>query len=789
MSKKEDQLQNLLNQIEAGEPIQDIKADLPDEFSELLDIASSLRATQVPKRRAKVISNQRKKLLEIYKTNHKDIAHMENTTEEKTPDFMDSVLKKFVNLTSKLTRKTAVILGGAVLVIFILLGQRSSDGRSLTDRPGMQDVNDAVQLIGANQGGTVDPLSIKFESLDQQHAALINLRGIVEVKAKGGDWEPAAAGDLLSAGARIRSGNLSGLTLLFYDGSMINIGPNAKLTLNKVDAPKAGSGPRTIVVTQLKGESEHNVAHSDDPDSLYEVNTPSGKSVATGTAFNVDVTETTLTIIIVTEGSVEVTNLNVTVILIAGQTTIVEPEEVPQTPEFYIGGEGKVNAIGWAWQIAGTDFVVDNDTIITGNPMVGDWVSFEGSTDGVTRTATRITLLRRAPENAFEFSGTVDKIEDTQWTISGQQVAVGEDTQIDPDVVVGSLVHVAGLVLEDGSYLADSIDIYVGPKFEFAGVVTKKGRNIWTISGASIAVDENTRIKQAIVVGDAVKVEGQVLPDGTWLADEIEPAQPEDMKFEFYGVVESMDPWLVGGFGFEVNKNTEIKPGIEVGGLVKVEGRILKDGRWMAEEIKPIIEDEEILGRFEITGIVEAIDPWAVSGLSFTVDNDTTIEDGIDIGDTVLVLGSITLDEEWVAEYITEIKLVEGCLTSTTVVRAIDSEFIYFLDWTRIPVSGEGVNVPDLNEIVQDSLVLVTTCVNEDGELVIVSVILILYLEDVESINIPKPGGGDGGSGGGDKVTICHSPPNNPGARHTITVGASAVPAHLAHGDRRGPCK
>jgi len=38
------------------------------------------------------------------------------------------------------------------------------------------------------------------------------------------------------------------------------------------------------------------------------------------------------------------------------------------------------------------------------------------------------------------------------------------------------------------------------------------------------------------------------------------------------------------------------------------------------------------------------------------------------------------------------------------------------------------------------------------------------------------------------KVTICHVPPGNPENAHEITVGASAVPAHLAHGDRLFTC-
>ena len=41
------------------------------------------------------------------------------------------------------------------------------------------------------------------------------------------------------------------------------------------------------------------------------------------------------------------------------------------------------------------------------------------------------------------------------------------------------------------------------------------------------------------------------------------------------------------------------------------------------------------------------------------------------------------------------------------------------------------------------------------------------------------------------KVTICHVPPGNPENAHTITIGAAAVPAHLANheGDSVGQCR
>src|SRR5262245_7847464 len=41
----------------------------------------------------------------------------------------------------------------------------------------------------------------------------------------------------------------------------------------------------------------------------------------------------------------------------------------------------------------------------------------------------------------------------------------------------------------------------------------------------------------------------------------------------------------------------------------------------------------------------------------------------------------------------------------------------------------------------------------------------------------------------GDKVTLCHFPPGNPGSFHTITVSPSAAEAHIAnHGDVPGEC-
>lgn len=58
-------------------------------------------------------------------------------------------------------------------------------------------------------------------------------------------------------------------------------------------------------------------------------------------------------------------------------------------------------------------------------------------------------------------------------------------------------------------------------------------------------------------------------------------------------------------------------------------------------------------------------------------------------------------------------------------------------------------------------------------------------------IKLQNPTTGTGSGTGGTAeapVTICHIPPGNPTKAKTLTVGASAWPAHQAHGDTQGAC-
>ncbi len=51
---------------------------------------------------------------------------------------------------------------------------------------------------------------------------------------------------------------------------------------------------------------------------------------------------------------------------------------------------------------------------------------------------------------------------------------------------------------------------------------------------------------------------------------------------------------------------------------------------------------------------------------------------------------------------------------------------------------------------------------------------------------IQNPGSPE--TAGGEQIEICHIPPGNPSKKKTLTVDASAWPAHQAHGDTKGAC-
>jgi hypothetical protein len=282
-------------------------------------------------------------------------------------------------------------------------------------------------------------------------------------------------------------------------------------------------------------------------------------------------------------------------------------------------------------------------------------------------------------------------------------------------------------------------------------------------------------------VGDLVKVEGWILDDGTWLAEEIKPVDDEPPTFEFTGPIESIDPWAVAGIAFEVRPWTEIDAGLEIGEQVKVEGRIMEDGTWVAFEVKRV--EDSLTPRIVFVGRVDSMAPWIVSGISLPVDEETAIGDGILVGVLVRVEIALLPDGTWKVLSIHPLQTFQwgaGCLTFTGVVVSFGEGQLQLVGWPVL-ILDDDLEIDE--DIVPNSIVLIQLCFAEDGTLHI-SYIIVIYVPGpviVEPPAPPAPGEGEG------KVPLCHKPDEKKGGQ-TITVSESAVPAHLGHGDTLGAC-
>jgi uncharacterized protein DUF5666 len=175
------------------------------------------------------------------------------------------------------------------------------------------------------------------------------------------------------------------------------------------------------------------------------------------------------------------------------------------------------------------------------------------------------------------------------------------------------------------------------------------------------------------------------------------------------------------------------------------------------------------------------MDPWVVSGITLNVTSDTLIGEGIEL--EMIVRVEILLLEDGTWEVISIVSLAEftavpGCATVTGTILSVNGNEIQLAGWPVITLSddvkiendqgGEGTLSPD-------QVVLVVVCSFGEGQIIIMHIIIL----NVSEGEVPS-------DGEGDKVLVCHKPNKKGG--HTLSISSSAVPAHLGHGDKLGPC-
>src|SRR5574341_1068717 len=627
MQRPDDELQERLERLESGESLENCLSGLSGEMADLVRLGAALRTLEYPAPKSQTAIVQRAHLLQV-------------SEEQKMTGKMSHPSDSSPGVGS--SSRIWLVVGAAALGVMLVCGLVAIIGAVVfLGGPNREAVTDRG-TTGEDQSAGDAPGEI-VRVPDPASAALRDVRGIVEIQAADGSWSLAEAGDIVGVGQRVRTGALSSVTLAFYDGSLARLQASTEVSIDALEAKRAGA--RIVLLTQIRGETQHEVAPSTDPGSRYEVTTSSGTATAHGTIFTVVMAVDQRLIVYADEGSVAVTNLNVTVVIVAGQSTMVWPGQTPGDPLYVVSGQGEVTQMGGTWIIGGQTFLVDSATAVSGNPQIGDTVAVRGRLlSGGGFYADVIVLVHHAPENSFSLTGVLDSIGGGSAVISGATILTDASTAIQAGLEPGDTVSASGIILDDGSLLAASIsqDDEDEREFHLSGPVDSIAP--WSVAGVAFETDSETEIDDEIQTGDMVAVEGVILDDGTWLASEIGLIEDDDEPgphFQFIGVVTSASPLVVTGPAFTTDEDTRIDGGIEVGDAVMVSGIILPDGAWLATDIERLEDDDDPwLGCTDFSAVVVSSTSTQVillNGQTIELDDHTEIEGNVAVASVVIV--------------------------------------------------------------------------------------------------------------------------------------------------------
>lgn len=154
------------------------------------------------------------------------------------------------------------------------------------------------------------------------------LRGTVEVKHAGGEFQPAIDGQLVQAGDVVRTGPESGAVLIFPDGSTATLQSETEVDLAELSA--SASGDIVVLMRQAVGQTWHVIERSLTPNSRYRVRTPAATASVRGTLFAVDAINN---VVATTRGVVGVENAFGSTAVGEEQFTTFGPAQAPAAPQ------------------------------------------------------------------------------------------------------------------------------------------------------------------------------------------------------------------------------------------------------------------------------------------------------------------------------------------------------------------------------------------------------------------------------------------------------------------------
>ncbi|HSL31485.1 MAG TPA: DUF5666 domain-containing protein [Anaerolineales bacterium] len=172
----------------------------------------------------------------------------------------------------------------------------------------------------------------------------------------------------------------------------------------------------------------------------------------------------------------------------------------------------------------------------------------------------------------------------------------------------------------------------------------------WMVTGNTFAIRDTTQIAEGLEMGQLVKVQGIILDDNTWLANSIAPAadeQPLNPAITLVGKLNSTDPWVVHGIQLNVTIDTVVTGEVMPDLIVVVEILLLEDGTWEVLNIAPLSTFTEIPGCATVMATVESVSDnevqfrgWPAIGLEegVTIENESSAPEQLSPGQSVLVV-------------------------------------------------------------------------------------------------------------------------------------------------------
>ncbi|MEE4298741.1 MAG: DUF5666 domain-containing protein [Pseudomonadales bacterium] len=266
----------------------------------------------------------------------------------------------------------------------------------------------------------------------------------------------------------------------------------------------------------------------------------------------------------------------------------------------------------------------------------GQFVEVRADTlDGDVLQATLVELEDDLPfldrddddddDREFDFEGVITAVDGDIVTVGSVDLRIAEDADFEDgsreDLVVGARAEFEGDISAEGELIADEVDFDEEVDSEFEGLVDAIDleNGTFTLLGITVTITASTQFEDDsdldlrtfsladLVVGDFVEVRG-VLVDGTLEAarverdddeDDSDDSADDDAPIEVEGPLDalSMASITVNGVVFAIDAETDFElddeevdfetfaASVEIGDEVDVDGTILEDGSFLADDI------------------------------------------------------------------------------------------------------------------------------------------------------------------------------------------------------------